>query len=401
MHNSKYACALSSLTESAAAARAAATEVKSRLLEGRLDALFVFFTEQYDAAVLMAGVRAVFGTETPVVGCEAPGVICGDRVTHRGVVVAGIRWGVSIHPFLAASSAEGSEQTGRTATEGAIAAIRAKGHSIEGGHGLVLLMPDAATGSGVDAVRGAVEVAGNSVRVMGGGSCDDLKFQKASQLCDGTVVQGGVLAVALSSPKPLGIGLRHGFEPWGMPMQATEVKGRTLAGIDFVAAFERYKSASEELGVTGLERDGLASFARLHPLGLTQGDGEHVLRSALSVTVEGAIVCGADVPENAVVRLMKGEPSTLIAAAREAAEEAQKEMQPVRPGAALVFSCVSRELALEADASGKSPELVALRESLGANVPTFGCVSFGSIGTLGNGGAQMHSASVSLCLFPA
>ncbi len=398
MHNSKYACAHSVLADADAAARAAATQVKSRLSEGRLDGVFVFHTAQYEAAAVLAAVRSVFGAETPIAGCQAPGVVFGDRVLQQGVVVAASRCGLSVNPFVSVG-ADG-EQVGRAAAEGAISALRAQGHTIEGGNGLLLLLPDVTAVDSAAAVRGAAAFSGRSVRIAGGGSRDERKAGNASLLCQGDAVQGGVLAVALSCPKPMGLGLRHGAKPWGPPMQATELRGLTLAGIDFVGAFERCRTVASELGAAELDHAGLPAFARAHPLGLPQGDGGFVLRSAVAVEESGALRLCSGIPENAVVQLMQTDPDAVVAAAREAAEEAQREMQPARAGAALVFACVTRE-GVMAPVDGPSPELVALRESIGPNVPTFGFVSVGAIGGAGNGGPQHHDASFGLCLLPA
>ena len=71
-----------------------------------------------------------------------------------------------------------------------------------------------------------------------------------------------------------------------------------------------------------------------------------------------------------------------------------------QPAAALVFACVSRDFVLGATPAGTSIELDAVREGLGADVPLFGCLTFGTFGTLGSGLAQYHSKSINITALP-
>jgi hypothetical protein len=48
-----------------------------------------------------------------------------------------------------------------------------------------------------------------------------------------------------------------------------------------------------------------------------------------------------------------------------------------------------------------SAEIRAVREGLGADVPIFGCLTFGQIGSLAGGAPQFHSKSVQVCAVPA
>ncbi len=395
-----YVQALSTASDTHAAATQAAREAAAGLRGARPTAVLVFSTDNHDSERVLAAVRAVFGN-VPTTGCNAPGVLACGRVTHDGVAVL-----ASDTLRLAAVAVDGiavdSEAVMARAVDAALDAFEAVGGEGDGPSSLLLMLPDGIAGNSVRAARGAVGVVGSSLRLAGGGSGDDMKFVGSRQYCDAAVHERSALAAVLGASSPIGVALRHGCHPIGPPMIVTEVHGARLGKLDFVPAFERYRDLARDFGLGEVEPEQFVAFAMLHPLGILQGvGGDHVLRSPLAVAEDGSIACCSEVPPNAAVRFMIGTPETLLAAAREAASAARADLGSAAPGAALVFACVSRDAVLGADELGISRELAAVRDGLGCDVPMFGCLTFGAFGTLGAGLPQYHSKSIDVAVLPA
>jgi hypothetical protein len=184
-------------------------------------------------------------------------------------------------------------------------------------------------------------------------------------------------------------------------MHASGTGDRALKALDFLPAFERYCATVESLGEQPPSAGQFMQFAMLHPLGIVQGKSDHVLRSPLQATADGTVLCCSDIPPNALVRLMRGSTASLLDAARAAGAEARRQLGARSPAAALMFACVSRDVVLGSRTDDLSQELAAVREGIGADVPVFGCLTFGGFGALSSGLGQYHSKSVSVCVLPA
>lgn len=397
---SNYSNALSQNPASSAAGREAAREAERGLSGAVPDAVFVFCTDDYDAPAVLTAVREVFGL-VPVAGCSAPGVFSQGRIVRSGVsVTACSDSGLSVRPAMVAGLANGgSVDGGAKATERALNLLEEEGCDAGGDTAVMVLLSDGIAGNSVEVVRGAVDVLGREMRVVGGGAGDNLKFERAHQFCNDAASSESALAIGIAARDPIGVALRHGCAPASAPMQVTGVAGRAVTALDFGSAFERYREAARGLGIEDLDRDNFTQFAMLHPLGLVQAQGDHVLRSPLQSGEDGTIHCCSDIPVNALVRLMEGDQASLLSAARDAARAATAQLGGRTPAAALVFACISRGFVLGDDEQGLSQELGAVREALGDDVPVFGCVTFGGFGSLSAGLPQYHSKSINLAVF--
>ncbi len=396
---SHFAQALSQLPDSHAAGREAAEAAHAALAGRAPDAVFVFCTDGYDADQVAVAVREVFG-DAQIAGGTAPGVFSNGIVTHLGVAVtAAADSGLTVRPAAVPGVAAASETVSASAVEAALDALAADGAPTSGERAVMMLLPDGVSGNSVEVARGAVDVLGRETRVIGGGSGDDFKFARAQQICGGHADAGQALAIGIASASPIGVALRHGCHPVGQPMQATSVQGRSVTALDFGSAFDRYREAGASLGADQVTPDTFMQFAMLHPLGLVQAQGEHVLRSPLFVGEGGAVLCCSDIPQNALVRFMEGSDASMLAATTEAAEAAKAQLGGRKPAAALVFACVSRDGVVGVDEAGLSREIAAVQHTLGPDVAVFGCLTFGGFGTLGTGLPQYHSKSVNVSVF--
>jgi hypothetical protein len=391
---------LASGADARAAARAAATHAFTRAGSMRPDLVWVFATDAYDPAEVRAGVADIVG-DAPIVGCRAPGVLACDRVTHDGVGVLVLSGGLVSRIGLAPGVSADGRSAGAAAAGNALDALEAELGDVETDRTAIVVLPHAIRGNSCDVVRGVDAAVDAGVRLVGGGAGDNLQFKQTWQFAGDTVVDDAVLAVAMAAPSSMGIALRHGCTPWGRPMKVTRVEGRTVHDLDWEPAFARYASVARELGADEIGRDGFVTFAMLHPFGIPHGEDHYVLRSPLMLGERGEIACCSDLPTDGVMRIMSGNRTSLLHAAREAGAAARTALAGAPPAAALVFACVSRDFVVGGDAQDLSAEIRAVREGLGVDAPIFGCLTFGQIGSLAGGAPQFHSKSVQVCAVPA
>jgi hypothetical protein len=382
------------------AAREVVAELRGQLAGAAPRALFVFTTDDRDHAAVLAVAREEFGPVT-VVGGSSPALLARGTSIRDGVaMLASADPGIEVSCAVAEGAAGDSVGAGARAASASMAGLAEVDPEPSGDRAALLVLSDGIRANSVDVVRGVVETAGRDLRLFGGGMGDDLRFVASHQFTAAGAHSGAVVAACFVASGPIGVALRHGCVPWGPPMHVSASSDRVLRTLDFEPAFSRYCDTVSSLGERPPSADEFMQFAMLHPIGIVQGHRDHVLRSPLQATAEGSILCCSDVPPNALVRLMRGTPESLIAAARQAGEEARRQLGDRRPAAALVFACVSRDVALGSRDDGPSRELDAVREGIGADIPILGCLTFGGFGALSSGLSQYHSKSVSVCVLP-
>jgi len=94
---------------------------------------------------------------------------------------------------------------------------------------LMLLSDGLSGGRQMEVVRGAYDVATAEVPLVGGCAGDYLAMRSTQQLHDREVLEGAVVAAAISSDRRLGVGVSHGWTPVGEPMLVTGSRGTQLS----------------------------------------------------------------------------------------------------------------------------------------------------------------------------
>src|SRR5215208_6358169 len=160
----------------------------------------VFASDAYPLGTLLDTIRGVLG-DTPVVGCSTAGEIATDGPGDSGVVVFCLGG-----PGYAVTTgvATGAPRDLRAAGAGAAACIR----ELEPrAHRVLLLLTDGLAGDQQEVVRGAHSIAGSGVPLVGGCAGDDLKMRATFQMHGGEVLRDAVVAAAIGSDAPIGIGV--------------------------------------------------------------------------------------------------------------------------------------------------------------------------------------------------
>lgn len=333
----------------------------------------VFSTVSYDQEKIIEGVRSVSG-QASLVGCSDAGEITTDGSFLKHIVVMAldspdIEWTIGVGK----GTIKDSFQAGKDAAE----SVKSKSKKPIS---LFIMLLDGLSENGAAAVRGAQEVLGKNFPIMGGSAGDDFMFEKTYQYHNGKILNDTVIGIGLSGEFSFGVGVRHGWEPIGLPMKVTKAEGAKLIEIDnrpALSIYEDYfgKKAEE------LTKEPIAKMAYTYPLGMSvDGSSELLIRDVVIANKKGEINCAAEIPQGVEIRLMLGDPEKAISAAKEAAKQALTQLGNAKPKVIFVFNCIARHKLL---GSRVNEEITAIQEVLGKDVPLIGFYTYGEIAPLG------------------
>ncbi len=352
----------------------------------------VLATDGYEPEALAKSVARALGP-LPWVGCSSAAVFAGETLLREGIVVGVIDSDQAYVGVGAAGPAsKAAHAAGAAAVARALDQLPARAPSRSRA---LLVFLNALNGQAAQALRGAVQEGGTAFAWAGGGAGDNLRYVRTAQFARGRAYQDNVVIAAIDLPGPLASEMRHGWHAYGPPTMVTRSSGSLAIELEYEPAFEVYRRTALTKGdIVG--RDDFAAFAMLHPLGIPQADGEHIIRDPIEVCEDGSLRCICEVPDGSLVRVMQASQDSLIEAARQAAQAAARGVGGV-VGGALVFDCVSRFLVL---GPRMQDELSALRQGLGEDVPMMGCLTFGEVGALGAGLPQFNNKTCVVLALP-
>ena len=367
---------MSKNTDSYQAGYEAAKIAVDRAGGGQPDFLFAFASAIFNQPDLARGIRDG-GGKAPFIGCSGAGEITNEGPNQKSVGVMAIRSdGISFYTGLGKDIKSGAREAGQAVAR----EVKAKADkSLRA----FIMLPDVLTGNGADIVRGVLDVMGPHFPVVGGAAGDDFLFEKTYQYRDDEVTSGAVGGVGLAGKFTIGIGVRHGWVPIGLPMKVTKAKGAVLYELDgkpAVSIYEDYFGQRAE----ELRKEALARLAITYPLGLKipEYEEEYLIRDPITVGADGSITCAAEIPDGSEVRLMIGSKEKAIEAAQDAARHLMKEFEidKTEPKFVLMFNCIAREKLF---AQNANDEIHAVMQIIGPDVPLLGFYTYGEQAPLG------------------
>ena len=234
---------------------------------------------------------------------------------------------------------------------------------------------------------------GHTVNYIGGG-CGSLALQHEPCVFSNEGVFQDAAVVSFISGS-CGMGVRHGWHKLMGPVVATHTAGNRIFTLNWEDAYTGYRAVIREDSGEDLTRENFYRLAMQYPFGIIKDGCEIVVRDAIMLGEKNELICCGEVPENAVLSILKGDRKSLPAAARQAARDAvtsdkrnafQKDRRQV-----IVFDCISRTLYLgEAFAT----ELASINDIFcqmdGMN-SIAGSMSFGEIALSCNGSLEFHN----------
>lgn len=201
------------------------------------------------------------------------------------------------------------------------------------------------------------------------------------------------VALVASLPVASFIGVTHGWSPISDSATVTASERNVIQSIDWQPAAEVYNAMIHAHGGHTLAPDHFFDIAKSYPLGIAKLGAEVVVRDPLMMTENGEVVCVGEVPEGCAVRLLHGNPETLIAAAGQARANALAAAPAARElPHRLLMDCISRVLFLGDD---MAREL----EAVSQGVPVFGAFTLGEIANSGSDYLEFYNKTTVLGIF--
>ncbi|MFW6026482.1 MAG: FIST signal transduction protein [Candidatus Woesearchaeota archaeon] len=146
-------------------------------------------------------------------------------------------------------------------------------------------------------------------------------------------------------------GVRHGLKEIYSPLIATNTEDNIIKELNWKNAFQVYRNQVNDIlnknnDKREITRDEFYNVSRFFPFGIARENEERVARDVISVTEEDGLVCGGEIPQNAVLSLMKVNKNKLIEASGEAVKKIIKEnslkQKEFNISQKIVFDCVTR-----------------------------------------------------------
>ena len=303
--------------------------------------LIVFCSEAYDHAALLEAIAAE-SPGVPLVGCSTAGEIAIAR-EHAGAsdatVVVTALGGAGFSVATRHALADDHDDGLRGASFDAAGCLGDADHRE---HTVLLVLSDGLAGDQEEVVRGAYRAAGATVPLVGGCAGDDLKMAATYQFHGERVMRGSVVAAAISSDAPLGIGVRHGWRRVGEPMVVTNSDGNRLFTLDDQPAVDTYLRRLHAPEDAYVDAAAFTRFAMTHPLGMSRRSGEEVRFVAEADFDTRSLVCIANVPKGGLTWFMEGDEESVIEATDDACREALGALDGRSPLGLLAFDCIAR-----------------------------------------------------------
>jgi hypothetical protein len=262
------------------------------------------------------------------------------------------------------------------------------------GHSSALVLTDALAGHADELVEQLTLKTGGNYQFFGGGAGDDASFRRTQVFCGSEVASDAAVGLEILSKKPLGIGVRHGWEPAGRPLRVTEAAGSRIVSLNAAAAVEAFRDHAEATGQRFDPADPLPFF--LHNiLGVDTGHG-YKLRVPLAVNPDGSVSCAAEIPAGSTVRIMGTSLASAAEAAATATESALERLNGHKPGVAIFFDCVATRLRMGGEFG---VELAALKKALG-DAEFAGCNTYGQVARAEGQFGGFHNCTAVVCVIP-
>ena len=375
----------------------AAQEALDKLGDTAADAAIVFSSVKYDQEKMLAGVRSVTKDALLVGGSTAGEIVMVGPLKKHSVAVMLLRSDtIKFYTGLGEGIAKNAREAGK------VAAARVKEQS---GDRLkaFMMFSDALVGNGADTVRGVLDSLGEHFPVVGGSSGDDYKFEKTYQYLNDKAYSGAVVGLGLEGEFKIGIGVKHGWIPVGIPKKVTRSEGSVLHELDGKPAIRIYEDYFGEEEAKNLSIGTLAKLGLTYPLVMmVEGSDELMIRAPFSVDEKGSITCAAEVPTGSEIQLMIGSQEEAFKVAKIAAQNAIAQLDGSKPKAVIIFNCIGRSR-LFGERAGE--EIAAIQEAVGTDVPLIGFYTYseqaplgGEVRNLAKCNPVTHNETVVICV---
>jgi hypothetical protein len=257
-----------------------------------------------------------------------------------------------------------------------------------------LVLTDALAGYADELIHEITVQTRGTYGLFGGGAADDAKFQETHVFYGTEAFADAIVVLEMLSKKPIGLGVKHGWEACGGPLRVTEATGNRVISLNATSAADIFAQHASCTGQSFDRADPLPFFLH-NVIGIDTGDG-FKLRVPLSLNGDGSISCAAEVPVGATVHIMMASVQSACEAAREASQAAIDGLQGEKHAGSLIFDCAATRLRL---GRAFGDELKAVADTLGSE-NFVGCNTYGQIARVEGQFSGFHNCTAIVCAIP-
>lgn len=268
-----------------------------------------------------------------LVGCTTAGEIAQDHVLEKHLVITVVQFERSQFQVVACSSLQSSAELAKTLTEQLISPTLKH----------LFLLCDGLHTRSTSLLTHLTKCLPKGVKVTGGLAGDYMAFEQTMLFHNKQILEKSILAVGLyGDTLNINFGSRGGWQPFGIKRTVTRSEGNVLFELDTEPALNVYKSYLGELA------EGLPASGLYFPIQLArESNSTPVVRTLLGVDESaGSITFAGDIPNGAVVQLMRSNSEKLLTGAHEAAKVCLQQVIQ-SPELVIAVSCVGRKVVLE------------------------------------------------------
>ena len=323
------------------------------------------------------------GLQQRVPGCEVIGCSTSGEIAPAGALThALVLWALGgTEVRVSTGWGESREQGLRQAAAQAASCVERLERRK---HTVMVLLSDGLGGDQMEVVRGAYDASGIDVPLVGGCAGDYLAMRQTRQLHGQRVMSGAVVAAAISSDRPLGVGVSHGWTPVSEPMLVTDSRDTVLRSLDDRPALEVYLEFFQPPQKVRDNPQAFADFAATHPIGLRRRDRIEMRHITGFDADSGSLLMIAEVPQGGLAFLTEGDFDSVLGAAAQSTEAAVAALEGTPPVGLLLFDCVSRRSVFSEARVQEETDLIA---QCSGGIPMAGFYTYGEIArTRGSGG---------------
>ncbi len=330
-------CGIGVANTRAPAVHDAVSELRAALT-GEFQHIVAFFSVDYDAAALAAGLSAVFKGVT-VTGCSTAGAFGPTGLMETGILlIAFPRKGFRIHTGVIEDvSAFGIERASQMVRE-----LKAR-MGVSDGDKLAdrvfgIMLVDGLSNA-EETVVGAVHWAFGDMQLIGGSAGDGLAFRQTSLIHEGRVLTRAAVLMMVESDFPFRIFKTSNFEPTQIKLVVTSADAdcRTVHELNAEPAAREYASA------IGLMPDDLGPFSfASYPLVVKVG-GDYYCRSIRNMNPDGSLSFFCAIDEGLVFTVAR--PKDMLLSTERVLDEIDRSLGGI--DLVLGFDCVLRRLDAE------------------------------------------------------
>ncbi|MEB3169390.1 MAG: FIST N-terminal domain-containing protein [Synechococcaceae cyanobacterium] len=363
------------------------------LLEAGQPLLVLIFSSPRHDINRLAALVAQRCPEARVIGCSTSGELESQRSLAGGLCLWALGGqGLSVATGMGQGDDRGLHQAAHAAAR-CLEQLERRAHTV------LILLADGLCGDQMEVVRGAYEVAGFDVPLVGGCAGDDLAMRGTTwQIFGRQVLSKAVVAAAISSDAPLGIGMSHCWQPKGEPLLVTGSDGTNVWSLDDRSALEVYLEAFQAPTDLLDQPEAFAAFASTRPLGLRRRDRVEIRFVAGCDRERRSLLTVAEVPQGGLAYLMQGDRRSVLQATEEACELAQRQLGERPACGMLLFDCIARRSVLRSDGDANSQaEMERIRSVIG-DIPVAGFYTYGEIARTHGAGGFHNQTLVALAL---